>query len=207
LQQAVTLLEHLLHSENLLPSAITLMGDSAGAHLLLGLILHLGHSNPLVSPLEIAGQFSGAVLISPWVTMGTSAESMQSNKHKDILSATALSYWSQNFLGGTAPDSWNTPLLAPAEYWRDLPVAEILVLYGDDELLRDDILLVCEKLEVRHILSSQGAYQTDAICVGQPCSHNGTEFSWRNSCAHGHESISADQRGLRVREGVCQMDG
>lgn len=148
LQQAVSLIEHLLHSEKILPSAITLIGDSAGGHLLLSLILHLGHSNPLVSPLEIDGQFSGAVLISPWVAMDTSAESMLANKRKDILSAPALAYWAQNFLGGAAPDSWNTPLMTPTEWWSDLPVDEIVVMYGDDELLRDDTSMLCEKLKV-----------------------------------------------------------
>lgn len=149
LQQAVSLLEHLLNSEKLSPSTITLMGDSAGAHLLLGLILHLSHPNPLVSGLKINDRISAAVLISPWVSMDTSTESMQANQRRDILSSGALTYWARNFLGGLPFDAWNAPLKAPAEWWSDLPVDKILVVYGDDEALRDDVSILCEKLTVR----------------------------------------------------------
>jgi acetyl esterase/lipase len=151
LQQAVSLLEHLLHVEKLSPSAITLMGDSAGGHLLLGLLLHLRHPNPLVSPLEIKNQIGGAVLISPWVSMNSSAESMQANQHRDILSVAALAYWARNFLGDSSIDAWNAPLIAPEEWWSDLIVRDILVVYGDDELLRDDISILCERLKVREM--------------------------------------------------------
>ncbi|TAQ86633.1 hypothetical protein B7494_g5047 [Chlorociboria aeruginascens] len=147
LQQATSLIEHLLHSEKLSPSAITLVGDSAGAHLLLSLILHLSHPNPLVSPLKMVGRFSGAVLISPWITMGKSSESMPVDKHKDILKPGALAYWARNFLGDIATDAWNSPLIAPAQWWSDVPVDEMVTMYGDDEILREDICVLCEKIK------------------------------------------------------------
>jgi acetyl esterase/lipase len=135
-----------------------LIGDSAGAHLVLSLLLHLRHPHPLVSHVEIQGHFSGAVLVSPWVTMDTSADSMKSNKGKDILSLTALEYWAQNFLGGASLDCWNSPLIAPEDWWSDLLVDDVLVTYGDRELLRDDISALCTKLEVRHIEPSFVSY-------------------------------------------------
>ncbi len=151
LRQAVALMGYLLHSEKILPSAITLLGDSAGAHLMLGLMLHLGHPNPLISPLKIEGKFCDAILVSPWVAIDadhTSAEPMQAEKRNDVLSAAALAYWAQNFLAGAALDFWNAPLTAPAEWWRDVPVDDILVTYGDDELIRDDTSKLCERLKV-----------------------------------------------------------
>jgi acetyl esterase/lipase len=148
LKQALSLLEHLLQVEKLSPSAITLMGDSAGGHLLLSLLLHLRHPNPLVSPFGIKERLGGAVLVSPWVSMTSSADSMQSNKRKDILSVGALAYWARNFLGEKPFDFWNAPLTAPEEWWSDLLVHEILVVYGEDELLRDDIDILCERLKV-----------------------------------------------------------
>lgn len=148
LQQAIALLDHLLHVEKVLPSSITLIGDSAGAHLALSLVLHLSHPNPLVAPLKLAGRLSGAVLVSPWVTTDTSAASMQLNKDKDVLTASSLEYWARNFLGDANYDSWNTPTMAPEEWWGDLLVDDILVLYGDDELLRDDTLVFCDRLRV-----------------------------------------------------------
>lgn len=148
LQQAVALLDHLLHVEELQPSSITLLGDSAGAHLVLSLLLHLSHPNPLVAPLKFQGRLSGAVLVSPWVTMDTSAPSMQLNKDKDVLSASSLAYWARNFLGDADLDSWNTPTMAPEEWWGDLLVDDILALYGDDEILHDDTAVFCERLRV-----------------------------------------------------------
>ena len=148
-------MDHLLHSVKISPSAITLIGDSAGAHLLLSLVLHISHSNPLVSPLQVEGHFSNAVLISPWAKMDSSAPSMQANKDKDSLTVEALVYWARNFMGGAAPDYWNAPLTVPAEWWIDLPVDEILVLYGDNELLRDDTSIFCERLKVNARLFSR----------------------------------------------------
>jgi acetyl esterase/lipase len=143
-------MEHLLHSKEILPSSITLVGDSAGAHLLLSLVLHLTHPNPRVSPLEIDGRLSGAILVSPWVNMASSSDSMKSNEHRDILSAAALVYWAQNFLGGSAPDPWNSPLTAPTEWWSNLPIDDMLITYGEDELLRDDTSRLCEILQTHH---------------------------------------------------------
>lgn len=147
------MIENLLLSEKLLPSAITLIGDSAGGHLLLSLILHLSHPNPKVSPLKLEGKLAGIALVSPWVAINSSAESMVSNKRKDLLSTVSLAYWAQNFLGDATPDPWNTPLMAPEQWWTKLPVEEIVVLYGNDELLRDDAAMLCEKLNVRWILT------------------------------------------------------
>lgn len=148
LQQAVALISHLVHSENISSSAITLVGDSAGAHLLLGLILHISHPNPLVPPLQIEGKFSSAVLISPWVDINTSAPSVRENKDKDCLTIESLGYWARNFIGDTASDYWTAPLTAPVEWWRDVPVDEVLVLYGENELIRDDTSTFCETLKV-----------------------------------------------------------
>ena len=177
LQQAVALLDHLLHVEKVLPSSITLLGDSAGAHLVLSLVLHLSHPNPLVAPLKVAGRLSGAVLISPWVTMDTSAASMQLNKDKDVLSASSLAYWACNFLGGADYDPWNTPTMAPEEWWGDLLVDDILVLYGDDELLRDDTAVFCERLRVSACPYFCGTFVLALMPhTGWPCEDNGVEL-------------------------------
>ncbi|KAF4979216.1 hypothetical protein FZEAL_4525 [Fusarium zealandicum] len=146
LQEAVWLLE-LLFSRGIPPMAITLVGDSAGGHLLLSLLLHLTHPNPQVSPLELSGRLSGAALISPWVELKSTSESMKTNSNKDVLEAAALDYWAGNFLGDSEPDPWNSPLTAPAEWWSNLPVDRILVTYGDNELLRDDIGTLCDLLQ------------------------------------------------------------
>lgn len=146
-------MDHLLRTENIPPSTMTLIGDSAGAHLLLSFILHISYTNPLVSPLRIDGHFSNAILVSPWVSMDTSAPSMKATKEKDSLTIEALAYWARNFMGTAASDYWNAPSTAPTEWWSNLPVDEVLVLYGDNELLRDDTSFFCERLKVRIVCS------------------------------------------------------
>lgn len=148
LQQAVSLLKHLIYDLKISPSSITLIGDSAGGHLLLSLLLHLTHPNPLVTPLELESKFSSAIAISPWVTVSTSAPSMQLNKDKDLLTISGLEYWGRNFLGGKEMDVWNTPLMAEGAWLSELPCEDMLVLYGEDELFRDDIEEFCGKLKV-----------------------------------------------------------
>lgn len=152
LGQAITLLDHILNTEKLPLASITLIGNSAGSHLLLGVLLHLSHPNPAIPSLKLKDneKLAAAVIISPWCTMDVSAASMQLNANKDVLAPSAMAYWGRNFLGGQAPDPWNTPLIAPAEWWGDVKVNEILILYGEDEILRDDTAMLCEKIEVRN---------------------------------------------------------
>lgn len=139
LRQAVSMLEHLTNRAKKKPSNISLFGNSAGCHLILGLLLHISHPNPLIYPLEIDEPLRQVVLISPWVTFDVSAPSMEANKKKDILRASALAYWGKNLLGIAEKDPWNTPLSAPKKWWEDLMVGDILVLYGADEIMRDDV--------------------------------------------------------------------
>ncbi|KAK2616929.1 hypothetical protein QQS21_000017 [Conoideocrella luteorostrata] len=150
LQQATSLLNHLLHTENISPSSIILLGDSAGAHLLLSLALHLKHPNPKVSPLNLDGRLAGAVIASPWLNLYSTSESMRTCKKEDILDADALVYWASNFLAGAPSDCWNDPLTAPTEWWSDLPINDILITYGDDELLSDECKRLASILEAAH---------------------------------------------------------
>ncbi|EEA25405.1 hypothetical protein TMatcc_006371 [Talaromyces marneffei ATCC 18224] len=152
LRQAISLLDHIINTENISPSNITLMGNSAGANLLLAVLLHLSHPNPDVPPLNMKDdeKFAAAVAISPWCKMDTSAKSMTTNANRDVLAASALEYWGGNFLGGRLLDPWNSPLEAPAEWWTDLKVGEILMLYGEDEIMKDDTEILCKRVQSVH---------------------------------------------------------
>ncbi|KAG6002305.1 hypothetical protein E4U21_003256 [Claviceps maximensis] len=144
LQQAVALIHHLLHTENIPASSIILLGDSAGAHLLLSLALHLGHPNPLVAKatapplLPFQDRFAGAVILSPWLSLHVPVQAMRESDMYDVLDKQSLANWAASFLGGAPSDPWNDPLTAPREWWAGLPFESILLLYGRDELLRND---------------------------------------------------------------------
>jgi acetyl esterase/lipase len=149
LQEAVSLLRHLINDLKIPSSSITLIGDSAGGHLLLSLLVHFTHPNPFIPALKLETNFSSAIFIFPWVTVSTSAPSMQLNREKDILTLSGLEYWGRNFLAGKEMNRWNTPLIAEGKWWGEIPCEEMLVLYGEDELLRGDIEEFCEKLKAR----------------------------------------------------------
>ena len=52
-------------------------------------------------------------------------------------------------MGRATPDPYNQPLVAPADWWRDVPVNEILIVAGSDEVFVDDIAALAKKIEVR----------------------------------------------------------
>ncbi|PGH15484.1 hypothetical protein AJ80_05501 [Polytolypa hystricis UAMH7299] len=151
LQQAVAMIDYLINDVKKKPENIILASDSAGAHLTLGVLLHISHPHPKIPPINnLQGLLRGALLISPWVTFDVSAPSMHSNEGKDTLRRSSLAYWAKNFLDGAEVDAWNTPLSAPSEWWADLKVEDILVTYGEDELMRDDITTFCATLQAHH---------------------------------------------------------
>ncbi|KAK4099720.1 alpha/beta-hydrolase [Parathielavia hyrcaniae] len=166
LRQAVSLLGHLVHVEKVPPASMTLLGDSAGGHLLLGLLLHISHPNPAVPSLAVQGRFAGAALVSPWVELANpsfaSAEKEQGGSNQDIVTPYSLAYWARNLLGGAEADPWNSPLSAPREWWADLPVDELLVTYGGAELFRDDVARLAEVLRSEHPRMT-----TVAACEGE----------------------------------------
>ncbi|KAM0510718.1 hypothetical protein D7B24_003302 [Verticillium nonalfalfae] len=191
LQQAVALIDYLLDSQSVQPSTITLIGDSAGGHLVLNLLLHLAHPNPLVSPRPIQGRLAGAALISPWVVNGSAGRSMTDNTDKDILSPAALEYWTKNYMGDSAPDYWNSLLTTPAEWWADLPVEDILVVYGDDEVLRDGTAALCEVMQAGHKRTRAVKFPRELhthmlmnrfLRINKPCASERVFLEWLSEC-------------------------
>lgn len=150
LQQAVSLLAHLIHAEGVAPSAMTLVGDSAGGHLLLGLALHLRHPNPRVPPLSFKGRFAGAAVVSPWLNLHADPEDMAVCERQDVIERRAVKRWAANWLCGAPSDCWNDPLTAPADWWADVPIDGVFLAYGEDELLRDGCAALAEVLKTAH---------------------------------------------------------
>lgn len=73
---------------------------------------------------------------------------METCADKDILDKTVLRTWSDMHLNGAEPDNFNSPLRADPPWWKNIPVGDILVLGGGDEIFIDDIVAFTKKLEV-----------------------------------------------------------
>lgn len=145
LKQAVELLHHLVHAQARNPSDLILGGDSAGGNIVLGVLSHLAHPHPDITPLSLAAKFHGALLISPWCSLTrTDTPAFIKNAQRDILNAPVLSRWATAFLGSDSPfagDFYSEPVLASPDWWEPVAdfVEEVLVWIGDNEILRDGI--------------------------------------------------------------------
>ncbi|OJJ66155.1 hypothetical protein ASPBRDRAFT_201253 [Aspergillus brasiliensis CBS 101740] len=150
LQQASALLQYALKVLNKRPEQLYLAGDSAGGNLALALLSHILHPHPRVEPVHLPGKISGVALLSPWVTFDTSAESMQTNRYRDVLAVPALESWAAMFQGSAPSDPYQEPLKAPKDWWLGLPANKVLVIAGADELFVDDIQEFAAQLSGTH---------------------------------------------------------
>ena len=125
-----------------------LAGDSAGGNLALGVLSHISHPHAQVPKLELSQNLRGAVLISPWITLDCTAESMTRNKDKDVVTADTIIRWGKVFVNGAQRDFYHQALMAPVEWWSKLRVEGILIVAGSDEIMIDDIKAFATKLQV-----------------------------------------------------------
>ena len=130
------------------PSEIILGGDSAGGNLALGVLSHLSHPHPSITPIELTEPLRAAVLIAPWCSFDSTADSFRRNAYKDCIDASSLIPWSRAFMGQAPPDNYNQPLRAPADWWKDSKAEEVLIIAGADEVLVDYIKELASKIEV-----------------------------------------------------------
>ncbi|SEO69729.1 alpha/beta hydrolase [Trujillonella endophytica] len=116
------------------PEAVVLAGDSAGGGLAAAALVKARDDG---LPMPAAG-----ILMSPWVDMALTGESMTTCVDTDLLSAPAGNrYCAQQFLAGGDPrDPYASPLYADL---AGLPPLYIQV--GDGELLLDDARRLAEK--------------------------------------------------------------
>ncbi|RDW89463.1 hypothetical protein BP6252_01495 [Coleophoma cylindrospora] len=158
LQQACGLLNHVLNTLSISPENIILIGDSAGANLALQLLSHISHpwneTHPASSsPVAVKGgiptvkpsaPFRGVVLASPWTSFSLSEKSFKTNAYTDCICVPAGMQWSEAFMGSPHPhaansDYYNQPITAPASWWKDLMVDDMLIVAGGAEVLIDGI--------------------------------------------------------------------
>lgn len=129
------------------PSIVCVAGDSAGAMLVLSMLLHLAkeHGDAGRSLGEGGGgatlqKPAFAVLISPWVTL---VSPLHKNNTSDYLDADALHRYGLQYAGNRIrPDD---PMVSPGScrdisWWRRAaPPQGFFVTYGEEEMFQPDI--------------------------------------------------------------------
>jgi hypothetical protein len=96
-----------------------------------------------VPALKLSKRLKGAVLISPWVSFGTTSRSFTDNAESDYLTPAALNNASTTFIGGRDHDEYSEPVRAAPARWEQVAahVDEMLIWGGGGEVLIDGIRL------------------------------------------------------------------
>lgn len=132
-------------TQGVTPSELILAGDSAGVHLITGLLAHVIKPCPQVAPLDLVDeQIRAAVLLSPWLDMQLTSVSPTVGT-MDVLTSAQLAN-SANLFGTNSTHPWCESLVAKegVEILRKAfsgsgdtkpVVGNVLVTIGDAEVL------------------------------------------------------------------------
>lgn len=145
LMQAVEGLRYLLDQGNH-PSDLIVGGDSAGGHLIAGLLLHIKQPAPTLFPLHLDGkQLHAAVLLSPWLAMTGGSDVGPGSQTTDFLQTKHIDKFTK-LLNPTLDHVWANPIHAPnaSVVWKGVVghtdqsvVHRLLVTAGDAEILHN----------------------------------------------------------------------
>ncbi|KAJ7171665.1 Alpha/Beta hydrolase protein [Mycena crocata] len=136
------------------PQNLQLVGDSAGANLLLQVLSQILHPRESVPEMRIAAPFRGLLLISPWTNMSTDTNSHTENEGIDYLGHHVFVEWGRGVLAPVSEvdRAFIEPSHAPESWFKgvDRLVDRVLVTAGGAEFLRDDIVEFAEIFKKHH---------------------------------------------------------
>ncbi|KAJ7042809.1 Alpha/Beta hydrolase protein [Mycena alexandri] len=136
------------------PQNLQLVGDSAGANLLLQVLSHILHPRSDVPEIRLGAPLRGVLLISPWTNLSADSKSHTENDGRDFLSKAPITLWGAQILADVpeADIAYVETVRAPDGWFQgvDAVVERVLVTAGGAELLRDDVVVVGEVLKKHH---------------------------------------------------------
>ncbi|KAH9476808.1 Acetyl-hydrolase [Psilocybe cubensis] len=147
LKQTVAAIHHLL-SNGVLAGNIQIAGDSAGANLVLQLILHMLHPLEDVPSVPAETKFCGAYLMSPWLYLRVrkGVKSYSENEKWDVIAPTSkFTEFGDRVLAGLSDDAilpYIDAASAPPGWYSNAEsiVDRVLITGGGKECIRDDIV-------------------------------------------------------------------
>lgn len=147
---------------------IVVGGDSAGANLAVNNLMYLAGKRNASWP-------KGCVAISPYLNVSKAEDtgSFRSFHGFDILSHSMLKYFGNAYTNG---DEWlnesamvNIELNLDKVDWSKIPIiasGDLLVVFGDHEVLTDEILRWCEKIGLTSSHPERIAIDIDGVHIG-----------------------------------------
>nr|GAT58282.1 alpha/beta hydrolase fold protein [Mycena chlorophos] len=153
LTQARLALNFLLES-GVQPSNLQIVGDSAGANLILQVLSQVLHPLPSVPRVSLPSPIRGALLISPWVSLTASSPSNFANDGKDYLPRLTTLVMGTLTLAHVPADQrvFAEAVRAPADWFSGAKrvFERVLITAGSAELLWDDIMAFAEAFKKQH---------------------------------------------------------
>ena len=147
LQELAKAYHYLLNEIHIDPLNVVLCGDSSGGNLALQLLHHLAAPHPAVNVALSKNTRPGKlILISPWVSTEHQSPSFVENADFDHTTKAQLDRMARMWRG-THSDEFTDPLTAPETSWNGV-LPPTLIIYGEKELLRDDISHFCRNLKL-----------------------------------------------------------
>jgi len=154
IHESIEAVQYVLNDLGRSPSDVTLSGDSAGGNLCLAILSHIMHPLSNLPALQIDKPLKALVIIAPWVSFDIEQPSGKRNAYKDIFKVEMGTKWGTDYLGGKKTSPYAEALFAPAKWWKDAKVEQMLVVAGANEILVDPISLWAKKFEVSWTLST-----------------------------------------------------
>ncbi|EAW13596.1 lipase/thioesterase family protein [Aspergillus clavatus NRRL 1] len=135
LRAAVNCLRYILDNTALQPSRIFLGGDSAGGNLVGGVLSHLAHPHPHITPVKLAGNLAGAVMIAPWTLLDTEFPDREIDPSGDLITPAIAGPWARAYLGTATRDFYTDLSTAEPGWYSSFPVETVLICAGGNEIL------------------------------------------------------------------------
>ncbi|KAF9461395.1 Alpha/Beta hydrolase protein [Collybia nuda] len=153
LRQAALALNHVIAS-GVTPENIQIVGDSAGANLLLSLLSHILHPLDGIPRVPLRSRIHGIYLMSPWVSLAGGTRSFVENDKSDVVGAMTFAYCARKVFSGVEESCYPylDPSLTPGAWFQgiDEVVTRVLISAGDVECLRDGIVQLSERIAQYH---------------------------------------------------------
>ncbi|KAH8810996.1 Alpha/Beta hydrolase protein [Xylogone sp. PMI_703] len=147
IKESIEAVNYVLQTLKRSPSEVILAGDSAGGNLALAVLSNVLHPHVELPRLEIDRPFKGMILVSPWIDFKMSHKSAEENRYRDIFTPQIPIARGSDYLGDSPTSEYAEAVTAPAIWWKDAKVEQVLAVVGSHELMRDSIIEWAEKFK------------------------------------------------------------
>jgi acetyl esterase/lipase len=151
IREGLEALNYVLEEKHRSPSEIIIAGDSAGGAIALAVVSHLSHPSPDLPRVKLNGKLKAAVVMAPWISFRFDWQSYKDNELKDFISSTRVKEWVALYRGDKPTNYYMEAAEAPASWWEDPLVEQLLCTAGGDEILLDSISQWAGRYKVRPI--------------------------------------------------------